>query len=160
MSMIDKLKSLNLNDDDIVNFTLSEGTDVFVHNETEVETALCDTDVVETLSSFLSEPGLKAYSAWGNYQTTILEDLRDEGHLDDYERDFTFPEYLTSLINENFYDLELVDYSVEKYDHKRGFCTLTAEVNVPFGNLLEARPYISDSWTVQVKTPAGTLTVE
>ena len=159
MSMIEKLGTLNLSDGDIVNFTLSEGTDVFVHNEEEVETAMHNTDVVETLCNFLSETGLRAYTPWGG-DTTVLESLRDDGHLDDYARDFTFPEYLTSLINENFYDLELVDYSIEKYDYKRGFCTLTAEVNVPYGNLKEVRPYISSGWTVKVKTPAGTLTVE
>ena len=159
MSMIEKLGTLNLSDSDIVNFTLSEGTDVFVHNEEEVETALQNTDVVETLCNFLSEPGLRVYTPWSG-DTTILESLRDDGHLDSYDRDFTFPEYLTSLINENFYDLELVDYSIEKYDYKRGFCTLTTEVNVPYGNLKEVLPYISSSWTVKVKTSAGTLTVE
>ena len=58
MNIISKLKDLNLEDDAIVNFTFSEGTDVFVHNETEVETALSDTNVVETFSELVSQKNL------------------------------------------------------------------------------------------------------
>lgn len=158
MNILNKLKQLNLDEDAVVNFSYAEGTDVFVHNETEVETALTDTNVVEAFCELISNPGLGALSPWGN--TLILESLRDEGLLEDYQRDFTFPEYLTSVINENFYDTELIDYSIEKYDHKRGFCTLTAEVNVPIGNLLATKPYISSEWVVSVQTPAGRLTLD
>ena len=34
-TMIDKLKNLNLGSEDVVTLTYSEGTDVFVHNESE-----------------------------------------------------------------------------------------------------------------------------
>ena len=44
---------------------------------------------------------------------------------------FEFEEYLADTITENFYDVELIEYSTEKYDHKRGFTTLTAEVEIP-----------------------------
>ena len=157
MNIISKLKDLNLEDDAIVNFTFSEGTDVFVHNETEVETALSDTNVVETFSELVSQKNLFVMPTWGDL--SVIEQLREDGLLDDYERDFTFPEYITGVINENFYDLELIEYTIEKFDHKRGFCTLTAEANVTYGNLVEANPYISSEWTVSVKTPAGTLTL-
>ena len=50
MSIFDTLTSMNLPSDTVVNLSYSEGTDVFVHNETEVETALNDTDVVSTFS--------------------------------------------------------------------------------------------------------------
>mgnify|MGYP001437200951 CR=1 FL=1 len=157
MNILGKLKSLNLDNDAVINFTLSEGTDVFVHNETEIETALADTNVVESFSELVSQKKLLAMPAWGN--TPIMEEMRESGLLEEYERDFTFPEYLTSIINENFYELEYIDSTIEKFDHKRGFCTLTADVNVTYGNLIEANPYISSEWTVSVKTQAGTLTL-
>ncbi len=158
MNIIEKLKNLNLDDDATVHFTFSEGTDVFVHNETEVETALSETTVVEAFCELISQTGLQATSTWG--ETYILDSLRDEGYLEDYERDFTFPEYLADVINENFYDVDLVEYNIEKYDHKRGFCTLTANLNVTMANLLESNPYVSSEWTVSVQTPAGRLTLE
>tara|TARA_B100000287_G_C20239187_1_gene625388 strand:- start:115 stop:591 length:477 start_codon:yes stop_codon:yes gene_type:complete len=157
MNIISKLNDLNLEDDAVVNFTFSEGVDVFVHNETEVETALTETSVVETFCELISQSGLQVYPSWGS--ATIIDDLRDEGLLDDYERDFTFPEYLTNIINENFYNLELIEYTIEKFDHKRGFCTLTADVNIPLSSLIETNPYISSAWTVTVKTPNGQLTL-
>ena len=40
MSITQTLKNLNLEPDSLVTLTYSEGTDVFVHNETEIETAL------------------------------------------------------------------------------------------------------------------------
>ena len=137
-----------------MSLSLSEGTDVFVHNETEVETALSETDVVSVFSDLVSTPGLNAKTRYG---TDIIESLRDEGLLEDYERgSHAFAEYITETINDNFYDVDLIDYTTEKYDHKRGFCTLTADVVVPLTSLLEAQPYLG-SWEVSVPTENGTL---
>ncbi|MEC7116161.1 MAG: hypothetical protein VXW76_06305 [Actinomycetota bacterium] len=153
-TIFDKLKNLELPENTVVSLSLSEGTDVFVHNETEVETALSETDVVSTFSDLVATPGLNAKTRYG---TNIIEALRDEGLLDDYERGtFTFAEYISDAITDNFYDVDLIDYSTEKYDHKRGFCTLTADVVVPLGTLLETRPFLG-SWEVSVPTENGTL---
>ena len=153
-TIFDKLKNLELPENTVVSLSLSEGTDVFVHNETEVETALSETDVVSTFSDLVATPGLNAKTRYG---TNIIEALRDEGLLDDYERGtFTFAEYISDAITDNFYDVDLIDYSTEKYDHKRGFCTLTADVVVPLSTLLETRPFLG-SWEVSVHTENGTL---
>ena len=53
---------------------------------------------------------------------------------------------------------EFVESSTEKYDHKRGFCTLSADFEVDLKNLLETRPFLH-SWEVSVPTPNGTLTL-
>ncbi len=157
MSIIQKLKDLNLPDDATVSLSYSDGVDVFVHNETEVETALSETDVVDTFAELVATRGLKASTSYG---TSVLESLRDEGLLDDYERgSFSFAEYIAETIQENFYDVDLIEHSTEKYDHKRGFTTLTADLTVPAGNLIESAPYLG-AWTVSVKTPAGTLTLD
>ena len=155
MSIIQKIKDLNLDEDTTVSLSYSEGVDVFVHNETEVETALSETDVVTTFADLVATPGIKAETQYGG---NVLESLRSEGLLEDYARDFTFSEYLAETITENFYDVDLIDYTTEKYDHKRGFTTLSADVKVSVKNLLSAQPYLV-GWTVSVPTESGTLTL-
>jgi hypothetical protein len=155
MSNFQKLKDLNLSEDTVVSLSYSEGTDVFVHNETEVETALSATDVVSTFAELIATPGLQAETQYGG---NVLQSLRDEGHLDGYDREGYFAEYLAETISENFYDVDVIEYSTEKYDHKRGFCTLSADVKVTYGNIMSASPYLG-GWTVNVPTENGTLTL-
>ena len=141
MSIFEKLKSLNLPEDTMVSLSYEEGCDVFVHNESEIDTALSETDVVSTLASLLATPFLKVYSNWNS---ELLEELRGQDLLADYERgSFEFEDYLSATIADNFYDLEMIDYSIEKYDHKRGFCTLSANVKISLENLLKASPFIA-----------------
>lgn len=157
MSIFDTLTSMNLPNDTIVNLSYSEGTDVFVHNETEVETALTETDVVSTFSALVATPGLNVNTVYG---TNVLDTLRDDGLLDSYERgSFSFSDYLTETLSDNFYDIDLIEYSTEKYDHKRGFTTLTADVQLSLENMLSAKPTLY-GWDVSVKTAAGTLTLD
>jgi len=154
--IIDKLKKLNLNNEDVVTLTYSEGTDVFVHNETEVETALEETNVVNALSNLITTPGLRVKTTYGY---NIMDSLRDSDLLEGYPRDYSgFSEFVADAIRENFYDIDLIDYSVEKYDHKRGFCTLTAGTKLTVEEIFAAKPLI-DGWEVSVKTATGTLTL-
>ena len=157
MSVVKRLQSLNLANDATINLRYEEGADVFHFNETEIETALSETSVVNEFASLIAQSGLDVRTRWhGN----VLEHLRSEDYLEDYERgSFSFEEYLADTIAENFYDVELIDYSTEKYDHKRGFCTLTAEVEIPYGNLSKVQPNLF-GWDVVVETPLGTLTID
>ena len=156
MSKIENLKNLNLPEDTVVTLTMEEGTDVFHFNETEIETALADTSVVGSLSDLMTTPGLNLLQ----HGNSLLDGFRSEGLLDDYERgSLTFSEYIAESINDDFYDVDCIEYSTEKYDHKRGFTTLTAEVQVNLGELLEHSPYLG-GWEVKVPTPNGTLTLE
>lgn len=156
MSIINKLTALNLPSDAVVSLSYSEGTDVFVHNETEIETALESTDVVTMVSELVATPGLLVRTSYGS---NVLSHFRDLDLLEEYSRDGTFSDYLAEMINDNFYDVEVIESSIEKYDHKRGYCSLTASFEVDLQNLLETQPFIS-GWTIQVKTPAGTLTLD
>ena len=70
-----------------------------------------------------------------------------------------FSDHIAETITENFYDLELIDYSTEKYDYKRGFTTLTAEVQVNIQDLLNTAPLLG-GWEARVQTANGTLTIE
>jgi hypothetical protein len=154
-SLVNKLTELNLGADAMAVLTYSEGADVFVHNETEVETALSETSVVEKFSALLATPRLNVYTLYGDH---VLNELRDGNYLDEYERDFTFEDYLTDAIKENIYEFDFIDRSVEKYDHKRGFCTLTAEVKITVNELIERSPYLF-GWDVSIQTDNGTLTL-
>jgi len=157
MSVVKRLQSLNLPNDAIVTLRFQEGADVVHYNETEIETAISETDVVQALATLVSNTRLDVRTRWAG---NILEHLRNEEYLDDYERgSFTFGEYLADTIRNNFYDVELIDYSTEKYDHKRGYTTLTAEVDIPYSNFIDVDPTVS-GWTVSVITENGRLTFE
>ena len=155
MSIYDTLRKLRLGNSAVATLTYSEGTSVFVHNETEIEAALSGTAVVEAFSELIATPGLQAHDQWGN---NVLEELRDNELLDEYERDFTFAKFLNNTIRDNFYDLDMIESSTEKYDYKRGFCTLTATVEVPVSNLLESAPFLT-GWEVSIRTDTGLLTL-
>lgn len=154
MSVAQKIKSMNLPNDAMVTLTYEEGVDVFVHNETEVEDAIQGTSVINEFASLVSQSKLDARNRWSG---NILEHLRNESYLDDYERGtYGFEEYIAETLADNFYDTDLIEYSTEKYDHKRGFTTLTAQVQVPVENFINVDPYIS-GWNVSVETENGTL---
>ena len=157
MSVVKRLKSLNLPEDAMVTLTFREGTDVFVHNESEVEDAMNETSVINEFAALIAHSKLDARNRW---RSNVLEHLRAQDFLDDYERgSFGFEEYLAETLSENFYDTDLIEYSTEKYDHKRGFTTLTAQVDIPVSNFVEVDPFVS-GWEVSVKTDNGTLTFD
>ena len=157
MSVLKRLQSLNLPEDAIITLTLEEGTDVFVHNETEVEDAMNETSVIHDFASLIANTKLDARNRWNG---NIIQHLRDNDFLDEYERgSFSFEDFLADSLSENFYYQELIEHSTEKYDHKRGFCTLTAQVEVPFSNFAEVNPMII-GWNVSVETENGTLSFD
>jgi hypothetical protein len=157
MSVLKRLQSLNLPEDTMVVLTREEGTDVFVHNETEVEDAMNETSVITDFATLISDTKLDARNSWNG---NIIEHLRDNDFLDEYERgSFLFEDYLAETLTENFYDTELIEHSTEKYDHKRGFTTLTARVEVPLANFVEVNPFVS-GWNVSVETENGTLSFD
>lgn len=161
-STIEKIKNLNLPNTTKVTMTYEGATDVYVHNETAIDTAISDTDVISTLAELITEyPKLNASSQNGAGSDGILSYLRSAGHLADYERgNFEFSDFVTEVLTENFYDLDFIDSSVHAYDYKRGECTLSTEVTTTVGNLLSEEPSSLCLWTVSVPTENGTLTFD
>jgi len=156
MSFIQKLKSLRVAPNAMATLTYSEGSDVFLMNEDEIETALSQTDVVEQFSELIATPGIHVTSQYG---TDYLDSLRSGDYLEEYERgSFGFADYISETIRTNFYDLDFIDTSIEKYDYKRGFCTLTARVKIPVEDLIMESPFVN-GWTVTVPTENGTITL-
>ena len=157
MSFIEKLKKLNIDRTTIATLTYTDGVDVFVHNEEEIETALAETQVVDELCELVAVPGLNITTQYG---THILHELRNSVLLEEYERgSHTFAAYLTEVVYDNFYEFNFIDTNIEKFDHKRGFCELRAEVKVPVGELIDTGAIIS-TWTISVPTENGVLTIE
>lgn len=157
MTTITKLQSLKLPEDAMLTLTYEEGADVFHYTGNEVEDAIGETSVIQEFASLISNSKLDARNRWcGN----ILEHLRNEQWLDDYERGSgNFDEYIAEVLTDNFYDTDMIEYSTEKYDHKRGFTTLTAQVEVPASNYFEVVPFIT-GWTISVETDLGTVTID
>ena len=157
MSVVKRLQTLNLPNDAMVTLTFEEGTDVFVHNETEIDDAMSQTSVINEFASLIANTKLDARNRWSG---NIIQHLRENDFLDEYERgSFAFEDFLAETLTENFYDTDLIEYSTEKYDHKRGFTTLTAQVEIPFVNFMQVNPFIS-GWTVSVETDNGTLSFD
>jgi hypothetical protein len=155
MSIIEKIKNLSLPEGALVTLSYSEGVDVFIHNETEVQTAMDSTSVIDVFAGLVATPGLHVASRWSG---NILDSFRDSGYLDNYERgSFSFEYYISNLIHENFYNQDFIEHTTEKYDHKRGYCTLSTSVRVPASEIVSQTPSLS-GWTVSVKTENGTLT--
>ena len=154
MGIIEKLQEAKLDSDTRVKLRSEYGEDV-VHAwdgyESEVIT---NSDLVADLTELALHPS--------NRSTYILDDLRNDGLLDDYEpRDFTFEEYVHDTIMEEYWNYGWIETETEQYDYKRGFCTAYVEYNTTVGKLLEN---LSDfdwgNWTAQVDTNLGTLKVD
>ena len=64
-----------------------------------------------------------------------------------------------ALAKNNFFDQEYIESSVKRYDHKRGYCTLTATLEVSYGEIKKAEPYLR-GWDIQVEVESGTMKIE
>ncbi len=152
-----KLKSLNTDPGTLATLSYTNGTNVFLMNEDEVETAIYETDVVAQFADLVATPGLNVTTRFGK---NIIQELRAGGFLEEYERGgpFSFSDFICETIQEHFWDFDFIDSTIEKYDHKRGICNLHAVVQAPVSELIESSAYLS-SWTVSVTTDKGDLTL-
>tara|TARA_B100001094_G_scaffold34330_1_gene28532 strand:+ start:178 stop:645 length:468 start_codon:yes stop_codon:yes gene_type:complete len=154
MSLYEKIKALGVEDNVSVNFSYEDGADVFHFNETHIETAMGETGFAYTLAEAITSGVLYEN---GN---EILSEMREEGLLDDYERgDEAFTDFVSEVIESEHWNFGWIEHSTEKYDHKRGFTSLSAEFDIPLADLKnDPMPLIG--WKASVRTPNGQLTVE
>ena len=165
--VVNQLNELNLSPETKVSLVYSDGCDCFVHNESEVETALTETDVVSEFSSLVSQTGLSLRDDYGN---NVIDSFVDDEYI---ERDFVnacwdeenaecfeddLAESINQFVNNNFYDQEFIEKDVTRYDHKRGFIKLTARLNTTVGNITESDANLS-GWEVSVPMGGGTFTL-
>tara|TARA_R110001583_G_scaffold54878_6_gene167550 strand:+ start:394 stop:981 length:588 start_codon:yes stop_codon:yes gene_type:complete len=160
VSLKNNLNNLDLTNNSTVTFTYEDGTDVFHFNETHVDTALSETDVVERLAS-VTTSGLNISTQYGE---SPIEVLRGRELLEGYERgSFAFEEFVAEAIRDNFYDVELIEESTEHYDHKRGFTTLTTTVVAPVEDVIsDSLSYETtfSGWTAEVDANGGKFSFE
>tara|TARA_B100000029_G_scaffold514356_1_gene616862 strand:+ start:2849 stop:3376 length:528 start_codon:yes stop_codon:yes gene_type:complete len=168
--IVDTLRELSVDSDDYVTLSYSEGADVWHINESHVQETVAETSTVEFLAGLLAS-GVPVYSEWGTPSegTDLLNEMRGNGALDDYDREGWFEEYLSEVLATTIYDNEYsVEYSTQQYDYKRGRCEISTTVRVRVGDLydLETNPRplsfvtpdsLVNGFEVSVETPKGTL---
>jgi len=165
--VVNQLKELNLSPETKVSLSYSGGCDCFVHNESEVETALAETDVVSEFANLVSKQGLNLTDNYGN---NVIDSLVDDEHI---ERDFVnacwdddneesyddeLSETISEFVNDNFYDQEFIENDVTRYDHKRGFIELKVSLSTTVGHILESNTSLA-GWEVSVPMSGGTFTL-
>ena len=67
---------------------------------------------------------------------------------------------ITEIIQEYWNECDWLEFSTEKYDHKRGYATLSTEVMVPYSEVVNAEDWMLTGWTAVVKTDLGTLEIK
>ncbi len=170
---MDRLRELNVADDDFVTLSFTEGNDVWHCTDSYVQDSVYETDTAAMLAGLLSS-GVPVYGAWGEATVgaDILNEMRFNGLLEDYDYEGWFEEYLTEKLQETIHDGEYsLEYSTEQYDYKRGRCDISTEVRVRVGDMFaaensnefrfmgfDAGSFVS-GFDVSVETKNGTLTL-
>ena len=150
-SFYDKIKALGATDETTVNFSWEEGCDVFHYNETHVETALGETGAAYALAEAITEG---VFYEKGN---SVLEEMRDDGLLDEYERDGGFVDFVFEVIGDSFYDYDWIEQSTQRFDHKRGWTDLSMELSISLADLKEQSYNPLPGWECQVRDGNGNL---
>ena len=159
-NIVETLRDLNVAEEDFVYLNYEDSAEVWHISDDYIETALGETDTASVLGVALATPGVTVLS---RYDEDILGNMRDEGMLDEYERDGDFEWFLTSKIQEEAYQYDLLTISTERHDHKRGTCEVAANLKVKAGELYAlgdagANAFMS-GFDVAVQTATGTLTL-
>ena len=157
MSRFDKLREMNLAVSSKVVLSTEDGAEIvhYTGEDYEGET-IRESGIANSLACLVTSQHLP--------NNTIIEEMRGDGLLDDYERgSYEFKEYVTEAIAENGYELGLLEVDTKHYDHKRGYTNVKAELEITLGELFAAAkesPYLFSGWGVAVETPMGVLNVE
>jgi hypothetical protein len=160
-NIIEKLQQLGIADGDYVYLNYEESVSVWHITDDYIETALGETTTASMLAGLLVCPG--NITVLSRYGEDILENMRGEGLLEDYERGGFFEEYLTETIQEKAYEYDLLTISTERHDHKRGTCEVASNVKVRAGELYSLGDRMADvfvaGFDVVVQTKDGLLTL-
>jgi len=153
------LRELDLPGSDFVTLTYSDGADVLHYQDGAVNDAVSETDVVNRFSNLVMALG-------GARRDGILEELADACVIelpdpDDESAEPIDSGFLAEAIENNFYDQEFIEHSTKKYDHKRGYCTLTATIEATIDELLDLNDESAlEGWTLDVETKKGMLSIK
>jgi hypothetical protein len=165
--VVSQLKELNLSPETKVSLLYSGGCSCYVHNESEVETALAETDVINVFTSLVSKPGLNFTDNYGNniidslvndewIERDFVDACWDEGNED--SDDSELADTLSKVFNDEFSEQGFIEKDVTQYDYKRGFVELTARLNTTVGRILNSNVSLA-GWKVSVPMKGGTFTL-
>jgi hypothetical protein len=158
-NIVEALQELGVKSEDYVYLNYTDQAEVWHIADDYIETALGETGTASILANALATPGVTVLS---RYDEDILASMRDEGMLDDYDRDGYFEDYLEGKIMEEAYQYDLLTISTERHDHKRGTCEVAANLKVQAGEIYElgsSADAFAAAFEVVVQTKAGTLTL-
>ena len=149
-----QLRKLDLPTNSNVTLTCTTGQGVVHYTDTDHE----GKTVVET-GIATKVAGLVTNRALAN--NNLITELRKWDLLEDYERGKgKFQEYVAEAIVNNWRGYSLLDVTTEIYDHKRGFSTVTAEVNTTMDEVLKLDESNLTDWVVKVQLGTGTLEIQ
>ena len=157
MSSFEKLKEMNLSGGAKVVLSTEDGAEIvhYTGEDYEGETVR-ETGIADSLANLVTNKHLA--------NNTAIEEMRNDGYLDDYERgSYEFESYVAEAIAENWHEYGFLSVSTDHWDHKRGYTNVSAELEITLNELLFANkesPYLFSGWDVAVETPMGVLNVE
>jgi hypothetical protein len=154
MGLINKLREANLSNDTTVMLRSEHSEDVIHAHDDYAYDVIMNSDLVGDLTELALHPS--------NRNIFILDELRKDGLLDDYERgSYEFEEYIHDTIMEEYNNYGWIETETEQYDYKRGQCTAYIEYDTTVGNLLEnLEDFNWNGWTGEVSTNLGTLKID
>lgn len=151
MSFHQKLKATGLKNEDKITLKYETGGDVIHAWDGYEEEVMQETGFADTVAELITTPG---------FANEVIENMRDNDYLEDYPRDFSgFQEFVSETIAENFWEMDFIERSTERYDYKRGFFNLEANVETTVGAVLSTPEYAFGGWSTTVNTNLGTLNI-
>ena len=160
VNLIETLGELNIADDAYITLFYTDRASVWHITDDYINEALADTNTAAMLASLLANKCLTVFSRW---EENVLDDMRANGLLADYDREEWFEEYLTETIQQEAYEYDLLSISTEKHDHKRGTCEITAVAKIPVKDvraLGDETAALFSGWSVAIQTKSGVLTLD
>lgn len=152
MSLQNKLKEINLNENETIVLTYAAGGDVVHAWDGYEEEVLQSSGLPDAVASLISNSGFK---------NDVIDDLRCADLLEDYPRDGSgFKTYISEVITENFWEMDFIERTTEQYDYKRGYCTLEATIGTTVGSVMAAPEHLFGGWKATINTKLGRLTLE
>lgn len=157
--LIDTFDKMGVDTSTEVTLVYKDSVDVVHYTGEAEETAVVETDTVERLVEVMVNTGI-------NFHQNLVEDARDQDHLEDYERgSFSFAEHVQEKVQENFYDYyDYIDFETMQYDHKRGRTTVRATLSTTASTLIEHQDSGELSslvgWSAEFYTPNGNVTID
>ena len=152
MSKIQKLKDANLTTNTKVMLKYEDGNDVVHCHDNYEDDVIGGTCIASYLSEMAVNPSL------GNNH--VIQEMRENGLLDDYARGSDdFEDFVSEVVSENWREYDWIEASTEKYDHKRGFTTVSAFLETTVEAVSNMADFELAGWVIEVDHPLGSLVI-